>query len=88
MACFTDTPPANWTYNILLTISGLVSGYTPVTLGCYSAMNSSEQAYQFYQALNEYLGNTGYITQQCFVQLTEPQQWEQLNDIIAEVLAP
>lgn len=90
MACFTDTPYANWTYNILLTIASKVgeSGVSVVSLGCYSEMNSSEQLYQFYDVLNQYADNENYLSQNCFVQLTEPQQWDQLNDVIDEVLTP
>ena len=88
MACFTDTPPANWTYNILLTMASFVEGYTPVTLGCYAAMNSSEQLYQFYQVLKELDGDETYLSQNCFVQLTEPQQWEELNQVIEDFLTP
>ena len=88
MACFTDTPPANWTYNILRTLASFVEGYSPITLGCYAQMNSSEQAYQFYQVLKELDGAETYLSQNCFVQLTEPQQWDQINQAIENFLTP
>lgn len=88
MACFTDTPPANWSYNLLLSLSEFVEGYTPITLGCYSTLNSSEQMYQFYEVLKNIEGAESYLSQNCFVQLTEPQQWEQINDVIPFLFPP
>jgi hypothetical protein len=89
MACFSDTPYANWSYQLLITLNNaVVEGEGPVSLGCYAAMNSSEQAYQFYKVLNQLANNAEFLTQNCFVQLTDAQQWEALNDAIADALAP
>lgn len=88
MACFTDTPYANWSYQLLLTLNSFVPDSTPVSLGCFAASNSSEQIYQFYKVLHQIAGTEEYLTQNCFVQLTEPQQWGQLNDVLALLFAP
>jgi len=89
MACFTDTPYANWSYNLLITLNNVVvEGEGPVSLGCYSAMNSSEQMYQFYKVLNEIAGTEEFLTQNCYVQLTDAQQWDALNDAIALAFTP
>jgi len=48
-------------------------------------MNPSEQTYQFYKVLSEIAGNEEFLSQNCFVQLTEPQQWEQFNTVIGNV---
>jgi hypothetical protein len=89
MACFTDTPYANWSYNLLITLNNaIVEGEGPVTLGCYAAMNPAEQMYQFYKALKQLSGQSEFFTQNCFVQLTEPQQWDALNIALTEALTP
>jgi len=60
----------------------------PVSLGCFAASNSSAQLYQFYDVLHKIVGTEEYLTQNCFVQLTEPQQWDQLNDVLALLFPP
>ena len=87
MACFSDTPYANWSYQLLITLNN-VSESTPVALGCYSAMNSSEQMYQFYLAFRNIAARGELLSQNCFVQLTEAQQWEALNDAIELAFTP
>lgn len=86
MACFSDTPYANWSYQLLITLNN-VSENTPVALGCYAAMNSSEQMYQFYLAFRK-IAEEAEIPLNCFVQLTDAQQWDALNDAIAAAFAP
>jgi hypothetical protein len=89
MACFSDTPYANWSYQLLITLNNaVVEGEGPVSLGCYAAMNSSEQAYQFYKVLNQLINSEDYLTQNCFVQLTDAQQWGALNDALESFLTP
>jgi uncharacterized protein (DUF1778 family) len=86
MACFSDLPYANWSYQLLITLNNaVVEGEGPVSLGCYAAMNSSEQAYQFYKVLNQLMRTAqSILTQNCFVQLTDAQQWGALNDALAD----
>ena len=88
MACFTDLPYANWSYQLLLTLNSFVPDAEPVSLGCFSASNTSDQLYQFYKVLHQIVGTEEYLTQNCFVQLTEPQQWDQLNDVFALLFPP
>lgn len=87
MACFSDLPYANWSYQILITINE-ASDSTPVSLGCFSAMNSSEQLYQFYKAFQAIGVQRDVLDQNCFVQLTDAQQASALNDAIAAALTP
>lgn len=87
MACFSDISYANWSYQILITINN-ASESTPVSLGCYSAMNSSEQLYQFYKAFQAIGAPRETLDQNCFVQLTDAGQMNALNDAIAAALTP
>jgi hypothetical protein len=87
MACFSDTSYANWSYQILVTLNN-ASGSTPVSLGCYSAMNLSEQLYQFYKAFQSIGEPRETLEQNCFVQLTDSQQWKTLNSAIELALTP
>lgn len=50
-------------------------------------MNSSEQMYQFYLAFRK-IAEEAEIPLNCFVQLTDAQQWDALNDAIAAAFAP
>jgi hypothetical protein len=90
MACFTDAPYANWSYQLLLTLSNSIAPLDPplVSIGCYSQMNQSEQLYQFYRVLSLISNDTDFLYQNCFVQLTDAQQWDALNDAVAAVFAP
>jgi len=89
MACFTDLDYRNKSYPLLLTIqsAGLNRGITipVVSYGCYDAMSDAAKMYQFYDALALYGGSTP-VTENCFVQKTEDQQWFLLNDALADAL--
>lgn len=87
MSCFSDTPFANWSYQILITLNN-ASESTPVSIGCYSAMNDSEKMYQFYKAFQSIGAERETLDQNCFVQLTDAQQWNALNEAIAFALTP
>jgi hypothetical protein len=50
-------------------------------------MNISEQIYQFYKVLNGIAGNEEILSQNCFVQLSEPQQWGELNSSVNNAFA-
>ena len=89
MACFSDTPYANWSYQLLVTLNNaVVEGEGAISLGCYSEMNSSGQMYQFYKVLNQIAGNSEYLSQSCYEQLTDAQQWDSLNNAIALAFTP
>jgi hypothetical protein len=81
MACFTDLPYSDWSYQFLISLYNQYSETLsdPVSIGCYSEMNQSEKMYQFYEAFKLIIGSTDYLSQNCFVQLTEPQQWDALD---------
>jgi hypothetical protein len=87
MACFSDTPYTNWGYQILITLNN-ASESTPVSLGCYSQMNDSGKLYQFYKAFQSIGVERESISQNCFEQLTDAQQWNALNEAIASALTP
>lgn len=89
MACFTDLDYRNKSYLLLLTIQqqGVNRSITipVVSYGCYDAMSDAAKMYQFYNALAIY-GGTTLITENCFVQKTEDQQWFLLNDALVNAL--
>lgn len=87
MACFSDTNYANWSYQFLITINE-ASDSTPVSLGCFSEMNKSEQLYQFYKAFQAIGAERETLDQNCFVQLTDVGQMTALNDAISAALNP
>jgi hypothetical protein len=89
MACFTDLDYRNKSYPLLQTIQsvGATKGVTIpiVSYGCFDAMSDSAKMYQFYAAFAIY-GNQTLITENCFVQKTEDQQWYLLNDALLNAL--
>jgi hypothetical protein len=87
MACFTDIPYRDRTYPFLLTISG-IAGITPVSFGCYDAMNDAHRLYQFYIALATIGGVVEPMTENCFVQITESDQYNHVNAALAAALTP
>lgn len=87
MACFTDLPYRDRTYPFLTTIA-TAAGIEPVSFGCYDAMNDSHRLYQFYIAFAT-IGNVEEpVTENCFVQLTEPEQYNQVNEALEAALTP
>jgi hypothetical protein len=87
MSCFSDTPFANWSYQFLITLNN-ASESTPVSIGCYSEMNDSGKLYQFYKAFQSIGTERESLSQNCFEQLTDAQQWNALNEAIASALTP
>lgn len=89
MACFTDLDYRNKFYPLLQTIQdvGATRGLTipVVSYGCFDAMSDSAKMYQFYAALAQY-GNSTVISENCFVQKTEDQQFFLLNDVLISAL--
>jgi len=85
MACFTDLDYRNKSYPLLLTIQsvGLSRGITIpiVSYGCFDAMSDSAKMYQFYDALIKYANGEAF-TENCFVQKTEDQQLNLLNNAL------
>lgn len=90
MACFTDLPYADWSYQILRTIANAVPEGQGVLVsrGCYSEMNESGQRYQFYINLALLAGVESPKTQNCFEQSTEVAQWDLINTVLADYLTP
>ena len=87
MACFTDIPYRDRTYPFLVTIA-TAAGLTPVSFGCYDAMNDAHRLYQFYVAFATIGGVQAQMTENCFVQLTESDQYNHVNEAIAAALTP
>lgn len=93
MACFTDAPYANWSYQFLITLAGIGEGGATlvpiVTLGCYSEMNEAEQRYQFYKTLvlRVDLENVP-VSPSCFMELTDAGQYGLLNDALSALVNP
>lgn len=89
MACFTDLDYRNKSYPLLQTIQqvAIVRGIalTIVSYGCFDAMSDSAKMYQFYEALGTY-ANEIIISENCFVQKTEDQQWFLLNNALFNAL--
>jgi len=94
MACFTDLDYRNKSYPLLLTIAAkaaqLNTNYPGVSsYGCFDAMSDASKLYQFYQAFayiaSQANGNS-VVSENCFVQKTEDQQFFLLNDVIGYVL--
>ena len=87
MACFTDLRYPDRSYQFVRTLSTAV-GITPVSLGCYSEMNTSGKLYQFYIALADIAGVESPVTQNCFEQLTEDAQMNLTNEALASAFTP
>jgi hypothetical protein len=94
MACFTDLDYRNKSYPLLLTIAAralqLNPNYPGVTsYGCFDAMWDAAKLYQFYQAFAYIVSEANgdpVVSENCFVQKTEDQQFVLLNDVIKDVL--
>jgi hypothetical protein len=83
MACFTDLPYANWSYQLLRTLYAAAGeNAVKVSLGCYQAMPPANQMYQFYVNLHYIGGSIEPISENCFVQMTEDMQWYHLNEAL------
>jgi hypothetical protein len=87
MACFTDLSYADRSYQFVKTLATAAS-ITPVSLGCYSEMNSSGKLYQFYIAFAKIAGIASPVTQNCFEQQTEDAQMNLVNEAIASAFTP
>ena len=89
MACFTDLDYRNKSYLLLQTIQeiGAISGFNfnIVSYGCYDAMSDAAKMYQFYSAFLLLKGLTT-ISENCFVQKTEDQQYYLLNAAFGDAL--
>ncbi len=90
MACFTDLPYADWSYEILRTIANAVpeGGGVLISRGCYSELNDSGKLYQFYINLAILAGVENPKTQNCFEQSTEATQWDLVNTVLEDYLTP
>ena len=90
MACFTDLDYRNKSYPFVQTIAA-AAGIDPISYGCYDAASdaSSDAAklYQFYVGLAT-IGSLTPVTQNCFVQKTEDQQYFLTNEALAAALPP
>jgi len=88
MACFTDKPYADWSYEFLVTIGG-GSRSGVISLGCYATMTDSQKRYQFYKALWD-RSNTEdeLLSASCFEELTEDKQYNLINTFLDLVLNP
>jgi hypothetical protein len=87
MACFTDIPYRDRTYPFLVTIA-TAAELTPVSFGCYDAMNDAHRLYQFYIAFATLGGIEEPMTENCFVQITEADQYNHVNEALAAALTP
>ena len=87
MACFTDKPYADWSYQFLSTLNDVTES-TPISLGCYATMSDSQKRYQFYKALAEIANVESPLTGICFEELTEDAQWNLLNETLAASYTP
>lgn len=93
MACFTDTPYNDWSYQFLVTLAGIGEGGATlvpiVTLGCYATMNESEQRYEFYKTLVLRANPVNVpVSRSCFVALTDAGQYGLLNDALGALVNP
>ena len=89
MACFTDLDYRNKSYPFLQTIQTAAVNrginFDIVSYGCFDAMSDSAKLYQFYQALVLFYSGSP-VTQNCFVQKTEDQQYFLTNDALVSAL--
>jgi len=91
MACFTDLDYRNKSYPFLQTIQAAAAlsaaDFNIVSYGCYDAMSDSAKLYQFYAAFKNLKASIP-ITENCFVQKTEDQQFFLTNEALAAALNP
>jgi uncharacterized protein (DUF1919 family) len=91
MACFTALDYRNKSYPFLQTIQAAAAlsaiNFSIVSYGCYDAMSDSAKLYQFYSAFLLLKANNP-ISENCFVQKTEDQQYYLTNEALAAALAP
>jgi hypothetical protein len=89
MACFTDLDYRNKSYPLLQTIFASISPATsPISYGCYDAASDASKLYQFYLGLILTVGDETPITENCFVQKTEDQQYFLFNQALAAIFSP
>ena len=86
MACFTALDYRNKSYPFVQTIFAVTSN-TPVSYGCYDAMSDAAKLYQFYAGLALIAGIIP-ITENCFVQKTEDQQYYLTNEALFSAFNP
>jgi hypothetical protein len=86
MACFTDLDYRNKSYPFLQTIAAAAE-VDPISYGCYDSASDSAKLYQFYFGLAT-IGGLTPVTQNCFVQKTEDQQYFLTNEALAAALNP
>jgi hypothetical protein len=91
MACFTDLDYRNKSYPLLQTIQA-GAATVPITFdipsyGCYDSMSDAAKMYQFYRAFTLYSG-IDPVTENCFVQKTEDQQYFLTNESFGRLLGP
>jgi hypothetical protein len=82
MACFTDLDYRNKSYPFVRTIFALTSN-EPVSYGCYDGMSDAAKLYQFYLGLMLIAALVPIVTENCFVQKTEDQQYFLTNQALA-----
>jgi hypothetical protein len=85
MACFTALDYRNKSYPFVQTIAA-AAGIDPISYGCYDAASDASKLYQFYVGLATKGGLT-LVTENCFVQKTEDQQYFLTNEALAAALA-
>jgi hypothetical protein len=84
MACFTSLPYRDKTYPFVQTIAA-AAGIDPTSFGCYDAASDAAKLYQFYVGLAT-IGGLTPVTENCFVQKTEDQQYFLTNEALAAAL--
>ena len=86
MACFTDLDYRNKSYPFVRTIFAVTST-EPVSYGCYDGMSDAAKLYQFYLGF-ALIAELTPVTENCFVQTTEDQQYFLTNEALAAALTP
>jgi hypothetical protein len=86
MACFTALDYRNKSYPFVQTIAA-AAGIDPISYGCYDSATDAAKLYQFYVGLAT-IGELTPVTQNCFVQKTEDQQYFLTNEALAAALPP
>jgi hypothetical protein len=86
MACFTSLPYRDKTYPFLQTIFAATE-LSPISFGCYDAATDAAKLYQFYVGLAT-IGGLTPVTENCFVQKTEDQQFFLVNEALSAALNP
>ena len=85
MACFTDLDYRNKSYPFVQTIFAVTST-DPVSYGCYDGMSDAAKLYQFYLGFI-LIAALPPITENCFVQKTEDQQYFLTNQALNAALS-